>query len=129
MSPASQSRIVSSIRSFYKYFLLEDILDSNPAELLETPKLKKKLPDTLSIDDVQKMGDAIDLSDPNGERNRAILEVLYGAGLRVSELCALKISNMYMEKGFLRVTEGGQRAIGAYRRRGSKATDHLLESG
>lgn len=109
MSPASQSRIVSSIRAFYKYFLLEDILDFNPAELLETPKLRKKLPDTLSIEDVKLILDAVDLSDPNGERNRAILEVLYGAGLRVTELCTLKISNIYMNKGFLRVTGKGDK--------------------
>lgn len=109
MSPASQSRIVSSLRAFYKYFLLEDIIDFNPAELLETPKLRKKLPDTLSIEDVQSIIDAVDLSDPNGERNRAIIEVLYGAGLRVSELCGLKISNLYIDKGFVRVTGKGDK--------------------
>lgn len=109
MSPASQSRIVSSLRAFYKYFLLEDIIDFNPAELLETPKLRKKLPETLSIEDVQSIIDAVDLSDPNGERNRAILEVLYGAGLRVSELCGLQISNLYIDKGFVRVTGKGDK--------------------
>lgn len=109
MSPASQSRIVSSLRAFYKYFLLEDIIDFNPAELLETPKVRKKLPDTLSIEDVQSIIDAVNLSDSNGERNRAIIEVLYGAGLRVSELCGLKISNLYIEKGFVRVTGKGDK--------------------
>lgn len=109
VSPATQSRVVSSIRGFFKYLLLEDRIDRNPAELLETPKLRRKLPDTLSIEDIEAMIDSIDLSDPNGERNRAIIETLYGAGLRVSELCGLKISCIHFNEGFIRVTGKGDK--------------------
>ncbi|MGB0917892.1 MAG: site-specific tyrosine recombinase XerD, partial [Flavobacteriales bacterium] len=109
MSANTQSRMVSGIRSFYKYLLLEDKIETNPSELLETPKIGRKLPDTLSNDDVIKMIDSIDLSKPEGERNRAILETLYGSGLRVSELINLKISNIYFNDGFMRIMGKGSK--------------------
>ena len=109
MSANSQSRIVSGIRSFYKYLLLEDKIDVNPSELLETPKIRRNLPDTLSNSEVESMIDSIDLSKPQGERNRAILETLYGSGLRVSELVSLKISNIYFQDGFMRILGKGNK--------------------
>ena len=109
MSPASQSRMVSGIRSFYKYLLLEDKIDVNPSELLETPRIGRKLPDTLSNDEVVRMIDTIDLSTAEGERNRAILETLYGSGLRVSELLNLKISNIYFNDGIMRILGKGSK--------------------
>ncbi|MFT4682024.1 MAG: integrase/recombinase XerD [Granulosicoccus sp.] len=109
ISPSSQSRVVSSIRGFFKYLLLEDLIILDPAELLETPKLKRKLPETLNIEEIEKMIESIDLSNPNGERNRAIIETLYGAGLRVSELCNLKISCIHFKEGFIRVTGKGDK--------------------
>ena len=109
ISPSSQSRVVSSIRGFFKFLLLEDLIDTDPAELLETPKLRRKLPETLHIDEIEKMIDSIDLSKPNGERNRAIIETLYGAGLRVSELCNLKISCVHFNEGFVRVIGKGDK--------------------
>jgi integrase/recombinase XerD len=84
MIPSSQARILSGIKAFYKYMLMEDIIKSDPSELLESPKIQRKLPDTLSYEDINKMIEAIDLSRPEGPRNKAILEVLYGCGLRVS---------------------------------------------
>lgn len=109
LSPASQSRMVSGIRSFYKYLLLEDKIDSDPSELLELPKIGRKLPDTLSNDEVVAMIDSIDLSKTEGERNRAILETLYGSGLRVSELVNLKISNIYFNDRVMRITGKGNK--------------------
>lgn len=109
ISASSQSRVVSSIRGFFKYMLLEDLITLDPAELLETPKLRRKLPETLNIEEIEKMIDSIDLSNPNGERNRAIIETLYGAGLRVSELCNLKISCIHFNEGFIRITGKGNK--------------------
>jgi integrase/recombinase XerD len=109
MIPSSQARILSGIKSFYKYLLMEDIIKSDPSELLESPKIQRKLPDTLSIDDVNKLIDAIDVSKPEGGRNRAILEVLYGCGLRVSELTELKLSNLYLEIEFIKVVGKGSK--------------------
>lgn len=109
LSPASQSRMVSGIRSFYKYLLLEDKIDANPSELLETPRIGRKLPDTLSNDEVVSMIETIDLSTAEGERNRAILETLYGSGLRVSELVNLKISNIYFNDGIMRILGKGSK--------------------
>jgi integrase/recombinase XerD len=96
MIPSTQSRILSGIKAFYKYLLMEDLIASDPSELLETPKIQRKLPDTLSIHDIDKMIAAIDLSKPEGTRNKAILEVMYGCGLRVSELTELKLSNIFL---------------------------------
>ncbi|MCF8461203.1 MAG: tyrosine recombinase XerD [Flavobacteriales bacterium] len=109
LSANTQSRMVSGIRSFYKYLLLEDKIDVDPSSMLETPKIGRKLPDTLSNDEVVAMIDSIDLSKSEGERNRAILETLYGSGLRVSELTNLKISNIYFNDGIMRILGKGSK--------------------
>ncbi len=109
MIPSSQARILSGIKSFYKYLLSEDIIKNNPAELLESPKKMRKLPDTLSYRDINKLIEAIDLSKPDGTRNKAIIEVLYSCGLRVSELTELKLSNLYLEIEFIKVIGKGNK--------------------
>lgn len=109
LSATTQSRMVSGVRSFYKYLLLEDRIQIDPSELLETPKIGRKLPDTLSREEIEAMIDGIDLSKTEGERNRAILETLYGSGLRVSELTELKISNIYFNEGFMRILGKGSK--------------------
>lgn len=109
MSAASQARILSGIKSFYKYLLLEDEVKVDPSELLESPKMARKLPDVLSYDDINKLIAAIDLSKPDGPRNKAILEVLYGCGLRVSELTELRLSNLYLDIEFIKVTGKGNK--------------------
>jgi integrase/recombinase XerD len=109
MIPSSQARILSGIKAFYKYMLMEDIIKSDPSELLESPKITRKLPDTLSYEDINKLIDAIDLSRPEGPRNKAILETLYGCGLRVSELTELKLSNLYLDIEFIKVFGKGSK--------------------
>jgi integrase/recombinase XerD len=109
MIPSTQSRIISGIKAFYKYLLIEDLIAADPSELLETPKIQRKLPDTLGIHDIDKMIAAIDLSKPEGTRNKAILEVMYGCGLRVSELTELKLSNIHPEIEFIKVTGKGSK--------------------
>ena len=109
MSPYTQARIISGIRAFYKYLIIENIVKNDPAELLESPKINRKLPDVLSIDEINKLLDAIDRSTPQGERNKAILETLYGCGLRVSELVNLKISDIYFNEGFVRIIGKGNK--------------------
>lgn len=109
MTPASQARILSGVKAFYKYMLMEDLIQSDPSELLESPKLQRKLPDTLSYEDINRLIAAIDLSRPDGQRNKAILEVLYGCGLRVSELTELKLSNLYLDIEFIKVTGKGSK--------------------
>lgn len=109
MIPSSQARILSGIKSFYKYLLMEDLIKSDPSELLEAPKIQRKLPDTLSYPEINKLIDAIDVSKPEGARNKAILEVLYGSGLRVSELTELKLSNLYLDIEFIKVTGKGSK--------------------
>jgi len=109
MSSYSQARIISGIKSFYKYLLLENVLSHNPTELLEAPKLGRKLPDTLTINDINAIIDAIDLSTPEGQRNKAMLETLYSCGLRVSELINLKISHLYFNDEFIKVTGKGDK--------------------
>lgn len=109
MSATSQARIISGIKGFYKYLLLEDILNADPSALLEAPKLGRKLPDTMSVEDINKIIDAIDLSLPEGQRNKAMLETLYSCGLRVSELVNLKISNLYFNDGFIKVIGKGNK--------------------
>ena len=109
LSEFSQARIVSGIKAFYKYLLMEDLTTSNPSELLEAPKLKRKLPDTLSNNEIEKIIDSIDLSKPSGERDKAIIETLYSCGLRVSELTNLKISNIYFDASFIRVIGKGDK--------------------
>jgi len=101
--------MVSGIRSFYKYLLLEDKIETDPSELLELPRIGRKLPDTLSNEEVVAMIESIDLSSSEGERNRAILETLYGSGLRVTELVNLKISNIYFNDGIMRILGKGDK--------------------
>ncbi len=109
MTASSQARIISGLRSFYKYCLLEQITATDPTVLLEAPKLKRILPDTLSFDEIEKIIGQIDLSTPEGGRNKAILETLYSCGLRVSELVNLKISCLYLDVGFIRVIGKGDK--------------------
>lgn len=109
MSAASQARILSGIKAFYKYLILEENLSHNPTELLEAPKIGRKLPDTLSTADIDRLIGAINLSSPQGERNRAIIEVLYSCGLRVSELLDLRLSNWYQKEGFIKVVGKGNK--------------------
>ncbi len=109
LSARSQSRIISGIRAFYKYLLLEDLVDTDPTSLLELPRTGRKLPEVLSIEEIEKILGENDLSSPLGRRNRAMLEVLYGCGLRVSELCDLRLSNVYFNKGFIRVLGKGSK--------------------
>tara|TARA_Y100000385_G_scaffold275786_1_gene320621 strand:+ start:87 stop:980 length:894 start_codon:yes stop_codon:yes gene_type:complete len=109
ISARSQSRIISGIKAFYKYLILEDYLKVNPTELIESPKIGVKLPDTLSIEEIDSLISAIDLSHPQGERNRAILEVLYSCGLRVSELTNLKLSNIRFKEGYVKVIGKGNK--------------------
>jgi len=105
--PASLSRILSGVRSFYRFLLLSDMIDHDPMELLEYPKKARKLPDILSVEEVDAIENAIDLSQPEGQRNKAIIEVLFSCGLRVSELCTLKLSDLYLEEGFIKVEGKG----------------------
>lgn len=109
LEASSQSRIISGIKSFFNYLLLEDIIESNPSEFLETPKLPRKLPEVLSIEEINMLLDAINMSTPEGERNKAMLETLYGCGLRVSELVSLKISELLFNEGFIRVIGKGNK--------------------
>jgi len=109
MTAGSQARIISGLRSFYKYCLLEQITKKDPTALLETPKLKRTLPDVLSFDEIELLISQIDLSKPEGGRNKAILETLYSCGLRVSEAVNLKISQLYLDVGFIRVIGKGDK--------------------
>jgi integrase/recombinase XerD len=109
MTATSQARIISGIRAFYKYCLLENISPTDPTTLLETPKLKRALPDVLSFDEIEAIISQIDLSKPEGGRNKAILETMYSCGLRVSEVVNLKISQLYFDAGFVRVTGKGDK--------------------
>lgn len=109
LSPRSQARTLSGIKAFYKYLHLENEIKIDPTELIEAPKLGRKLPDTLSIEEVDTLISAIDRSTPEGERNKAILEVLYSCGLRVSELINLKISNVYFNDAFIKITGKGDK--------------------
>ena len=105
----SQARIISGLKSFFTYLLFEDYRSDNPLELIETPRIGRKLPDTLSLIDIDRLIAAIDLSSNEGERNRAILETLYGCGLRVSELVSLKISDLFFDEGFIKITGKGNK--------------------
>ncbi len=109
VAEASQARWISGIRSFFRYLRLEQIIDSNPADLLEMPKLQRKLPDTLSHEEIQLMLDSIDRSQAAGHRNVAIIQMLYGCGLRVSELTSLTFSNFYAKEEFIRVMGKGNK--------------------
>ena len=109
LEPASQSRILSGIRSFYKYCYIEQIVKNDPTTLLESPKLKRALPDVLSFDEIETIVGQIDLSKPEGGRNKAILETMYSCGLRVSEVVNLRISALYLDVGFIRVIGKGDK--------------------
>lgn len=109
VNPRSQARIISGLKSFFLYLVFEDYREDNPMELIESPKIGRKLPDTLSEEEINALIAAIDLSKPEGERNRAILETLYGCGLRVSELVDLRISDLYFDEDFIKVTGKGDK--------------------
>ena len=109
MMPGSQARIISGLKSFFKYCLLEQVITADPTALLESPKLKRALPDILSFEEIEKIIAEIDVSTPEGGRNKAILETLYSCGIRVSELVNLRISCLYMDVGFIRVTGKGDK--------------------
>ena len=109
LNPRTQSRLISGLRSFYDYLIFENYCESNPLERIEAPKIGRKLPDTLSVKDIDRIVAAVDLSKPQGERNRAIIETLYSCGLRVSELTELKISDLFFEEGFIKVTGKGNK--------------------
>ena len=105
----SQARILSGIRSFYHYLIMEDFLESDPSELLESPQIGLHLPEVLTIEEIDTLIGTIDLSSNEGQRNRTILETLYSCGLRVSELCQLKISDLYLDEGFIKVEGKGSK--------------------
>jgi integrase/recombinase XerD len=109
VNPRSQARIISGLRSFFDYLIFEDYRDTNPTDLIETPKIGRKLPDTLSEDDINELINAVDLSHSQGERNRTIIEIMYSCGLRVSELVTLKISDLFFDEGFIKITGKGNK--------------------
>src|SRR5262249_3060777 len=109
LSGRSQARVLSGIKGFFKYLILENIIHDNPATLLESPRIGRKLPDTLSIEEIDSIIGAIDPSKPEGTRNKAILETLYSCGLRVSELVEMKISNYFPEIGYVKITGKGNK--------------------
>ncbi|MBR9855238.1 MAG: site-specific tyrosine recombinase XerD [Algicola sp.] len=109
VTPRTQARVISGLKGFFTYLVFEDYREDNPMDLIETPKIGRKLPDTLSEDEINKLIAVIDLSKPEGERNRAILETLYGCGLRVSELINLRLSDLYFDEDFIKVTGKGNK--------------------
>lgn len=109
IQPRSQARILSGIRSFYHFLILEDYLQADPSELLESPQIGFHLPEVLTLEEIDNLIGSIDLSTSEGQRNRAILETLYSCGLRVSELCNLKLSELYLEDGFIKVEGKGSK--------------------
>ncbi len=109
MSPRTQARVISGIKAYFKYLLLEEIIDKNPTALLEAPKIGRKLPHTLTVEEVDFLIEAVDINKPEGQRNRAILETLYSCGLRVSELIDLRISNLHFKMGFIKVHGKGNK--------------------
>jgi len=109
LNDKSQARIVSGIRAFFKFLLMEDHINTDPSQLLELPKLKRKLPDTLSYEDITAIINAIDLSTPEGQRNKAIYETLYSCGLRVTELVELKVSDIFFDGGYIKVRGKGDK--------------------
>ena len=109
LEPTSQSRIISGLKSFFKYLAIEEVISSSPAELLEAPKTRRRLPDFLSVEEIDAMMAAIDLSTPEGTRNKAIIEVMYSCGLRVSELVNLKLSQVFFDVGFIKAVGKGNK--------------------
>jgi integrase/recombinase XerD len=124
MTATSQARILSGVKAFYKYLVMENMLDDNPATLLESPRTSRKLPEVLNIEEINRLIEAIDRSKSEGERDRAMIETLYSSGLRVSELVGLKISNLFLDTGFMRITGKGnkERLVPV----GSVAKKHIL---
>lgn len=109
VNPRTQARIISGLKSFFNYLIFEDYREDNPMDTIEAPKIGRKLPDTLSTNEINTLIAAIDLSKPEGERNRAMLELLYGCGLRVSELTHLKLSDLFFKEGFIKVNGKGDK--------------------
>jgi len=109
ISPRTQARIISGIKSFYKYLMIEEKIEKDPTALLETPKVGRKLPEILSVEEIDTIINAVDTKKPEGQRNKAILETLYSCGLRVSELIELKISNLFFESGFIKIEGKGSK--------------------
>ena len=109
MSPHTQARTLSGIKAFFNYLVLEELINKDPSSLLQSPKLSRKLPDTLSLPEINSLIDAIDLSKPEGMRNKAMLEMLYGCGLRVSELVSLKISNLFLDIDLIKIIGKGNK--------------------
>ena len=109
VNPRSQSRLISGLKSFFNYLIFEDYRNDTPLELIEVPKTGRKLPDTLSTKEIDSLIQAIDLSTPEGERNKAMLETLYSCGLRVSELISLKLSDLFFEEGYIKITGKGNK--------------------
>jgi integrase/recombinase XerD len=109
LSPHSQSRLISGIKAFFKYLIMENIITDSPALMIETPRLGRKLPDILSLDEINRLFQAIDLSTPEGQRNLSMLEALYSCGLRVSELINMHLSDIYASEGFIRVIGKGDK--------------------
>ncbi|MFN0729547.1 site-specific tyrosine recombinase XerD [Polaribacter gochangensis] len=109
VKPTTQSRVISGLRNFFDYLIFEDYRSDNPTDLIETPKIGRKLPDTLSVSEINELINAIDLSHPQGERNRTILETIYSCGLRVSEVISLKISDLFFEEGFVKILGKGNK--------------------
>ena len=107
--PRTQARLLSALRSFYGFLKMDGYIEKNPTELLKSPKLPMRLPDVLTLDEIDRVIEAIDLSELEGQRNRAMIEVLYSCGLRVSELCNLKMSDLYLSEEFIRVTGKGDK--------------------
>lgn len=109
ISPRSIARILSGVRSFYRFLVLEKYIEADPTMLLESPKIPSRLPEVLSVEEIDKIIDSIDVSSKEGQRNRAIIETLYSCGLRVSELCSLRLSDLYLKEGFVRVEGKGSK--------------------
>jgi integrase/recombinase XerD len=109
VSPRTQARTISGIKSFFKYLLIEEKLHTDPTTLLESPKIGRKLPDVLSIEEIDLLIDSVDVSKSEGQRNRAMLETLYSCGLRVSELVSLKLTNLYFDQGFIKIEGKGEK--------------------
>src|SRR6056297_422361 len=128
MSPTTQSRVISGIKAFFKYLLIENYIEQDPTELLESPKIGWRLPQILTLDEIEQILGAIDLSQPEGQRNKAILETLYSCGLRVSELIYLRLSNLYFNKGFIRVIgKGNKERLIPISQKAIREINHYLE--
>jgi integrase/recombinase XerD len=109
VSPRTQARTISGVKSFYKYLLMEEVVENDPTTLLESPKIGRKLPDVLTDEEINRLIDSVDLVKPEGLRNKAILETLYSCGLRVSELVNLRLSNLHFEQEFLKIAGKGEK--------------------